>query len=45
MVGSLAGAAASNIVTGVYKIKLKVVKLLLSERNGICLFNCFIFTN
>jgi len=43
MVGSLAGAAASNIVTGVYKIKFKVVKLLFYlERNGICLIDCFI---
>jgi hypothetical protein len=37
----LAGAAASKIVTEVYKIKFKMIKSFF-ERNGISLIDCFI---
>ena len=38
--GSLAGAAASKKVTGVYKGKFKLIKILIVVRNGINLLDC-----
>jgi hypothetical protein len=38
--GSLAGAAASKIVSGVYKGIFRRIKILTVERNSIRIFNC-----
>jgi hypothetical protein len=38
--GSLAGAAASKKVTGVYKGKFKLIIILIVGRNGISLLDC-----
>ena len=38
--GSLAGAAASKKVTGVYKGKLKLIKILIVVCNDISLLDC-----
>ena len=38
--GSLAGAAASKKVTGVYKGKFKLIKILIVVCNGINLLDC-----
>ena len=41
--GSLAGAAASKKVTGVYKGKFKLIIILVVVCNGISLLDCEIY--